>query len=105
MPARWTWRSTAATSISAPTAARPAQRPSSSGSRSDSAKPLLMNDEDLSPRKLPRQLRAKETVDAIFTAAMQMLEKSEGASHPSVQAIADRAGVSVGSLYQYFSSK
>jgi AcrR family transcriptional regulator len=58
----------------------------------------------LEPRKLPKQLRSKETVDAIFEAAMQVLQKSER-EDPSVQSIADRAGVSVGSLYQYFPSK
>lgn len=60
----------------------------------------------LDVRKLPRQLRAKHTVDAIFQAAQEMLERAEGgAPAPSVQVIADRAGVSVGSLYQYFPSK
>ncbi|MDP3236546.1 MAG: TetR/AcrR family transcriptional regulator [Myxococcales bacterium] len=55
------------------------------------------------PRKLPQQLRARATVDAIFEAAMQVLAKAE--ADQSVQSIADRAGVSVGSLYQYFPSK
>ncbi len=55
------------------------------------------------PRKLPQQLRARATVDAIFEAAMQVLAKAE--ADQSVQRIADRAGVSVGSLYQYFPSK
>lgn len=54
-------------------------------------------------RKLPKQLRAKATVDAIFEAAMQVLDRE--ATDPSVRTIADRAGVSVGSLYQYFPSK
>jgi AcrR family transcriptional regulator len=58
----------------------------------------------LQPRKLPAQLRSKATVDAIFEAAIQVIEKAER-DDPSVHAIADRAGVSVGSLYQYFPSK
>lgn len=52
---------------------------------------------------MPRQLRSKQTVDAIFEAAMQVLDRTE--KDPSVQTIADRAGVSVGSLYQYFPTK
>jgi AcrR family transcriptional regulator len=59
---------------------------------------------ELAPRKKPMQSRSRETVDAIFEAAIQMLEKTEGESS-SVQSIADRAGVSIGSLYQYFPSK
>jgi AcrR family transcriptional regulator len=54
-------------------------------------------------RKLPKQLRAKQTVDAIFEAATQVFEKAN--REPSVQTIAERAGVSVGSLYQYFPTK
>lgn len=61
-------------------------------------------DDKLTPRKLPKQLRSKDTVDAIFVAAMQILEKTDSES-PPVSAIAERAGVSVGSLYQYFPSK
>ncbi len=64
---------------------------------------LVARDKDLEVRKLPKQLRAKQTVDAIFEAAMQVLDRES--TEPSVQKIADRAGVSVGSLYQYFPTK
>jgi AcrR family transcriptional regulator len=61
---------------------------------------------ELSPRKRPTQPRAHETVDAIFEAAIQLLEKADAdGKNASVQSIADRAGVSIGSLYQYFPSK
>ena len=63
----------------------------------------MARDKDLEVRKLPRQLRARQTVDAIFEAAMQVLDRE--ATEPSVQKNADRAGVSVGSLYQYFPTK
>jgi len=60
-------------------------------------------EEALLVRKQPRQQRAQVTVDSIFAAAVQLLERNDG--EPSVQAIADHAGVSIGSLYQYFPSK
>jgi len=58
----------------------------------------------LSPRRAPRQDRSRSTVDAIFEAMIELAEK-RALDEPSVQAIADRAGVSVGSIYQYFPSK
>lgn len=57
-----------------------------------------------SPRKAPRQERARATVDAILAAAARVLVK-EGYDHASTNRIAEAAGVSVGSLYQYFPSK
>lgn len=58
----------------------------------------------LSPRKLPRQARAQATVDAILDATAQLLVE-RGYAQASTNAVAQRAGVSVGSLYQYFPNK
>jgi AcrR family transcriptional regulator len=58
----------------------------------------------VNPRKLPRQNRAKTLVESIFTAATQVLE-SEGYGAATTSRIAERAGVSIGSLYQYFPNK
>lgn len=55
-------------------------------------------------RKTPRQKRAEATLDAILAAAAQILGKS-GEEALTVDAIAERAGVSVGSIYQYFATK
>ncbi len=55
------------------------------------------------PRR-PRQKRALETVQAIIEAAGQLLVE-RGFANTTTNAIAERAGVSIGSLYQYFSNK
>jgi AcrR family transcriptional regulator len=56
------------------------------------------------PRKLPKQARAQETVEAILTATAHILVR-HGFEAASTNRIAERAGVSIGSLYQYFPSK
>ncbi len=55
-------------------------------------------------RRNPRQQRAQATVEAVLEAAAQILE-AKGMEGASTNAIAVRAGVSVGSLYQYFPNK
>ncbi|MCW2397926.1 TetR/AcrR family transcriptional regulator [Sphingobium sp. B2D3C] len=57
-----------------------------------------------SPRKMPRQARSGETVRAIVEAAARILEEA-GLAAFTTNAVAERAGVSIGSLYQYFPSK
>jgi AcrR family transcriptional regulator len=56
------------------------------------------------PRKLPRQARAKATVDAVIAAAAHVLVE-HGYEGATTARVAERAGVSVGSLYQYFPNK
>ena len=56
------------------------------------------------PRKRPRQERSRATIDAILTATARIL-KHDGFDRASTNRIAAAAGVSVGSLYQYFPSK
>jgi AcrR family transcriptional regulator len=58
----------------------------------------------ISSRKQPRQARAVELVSAVLDAAVQVLAK-EGAQRFTMARVAERAGVSVGSLYQYFPNK
>jgi AcrR family transcriptional regulator len=58
----------------------------------------------LEPRKTPVQARATATVEAIFEAAIQVL-LSHGADRLTTTRVAERAGVSVGTLYQYFPNK
>src|SRR5580700_3154791 len=56
------------------------------------------------PRKSPRQARSEATVDAVLEATARVLVKV-GYDRASTNRIAAEAGVSVGSLYQYFPSK
>ena len=56
------------------------------------------------PRKRPRQERSKATVDTILAATARVLVK-KGFDVLTTNAVADAAGVSIGSLYQYFPSK
>lgn len=56
------------------------------------------------PRKQAVQERSKATVAALIEAAARILEQ-HGREGFSTNAVAERAGVSIGSLYQYFPSK
>jgi AcrR family transcriptional regulator len=58
----------------------------------------------LEPRKTPVQARSTITVDAIFEATIQVL-LSHGADRLTTTRVAERAGVSVGTLYQYYPNK
>ena len=55
-------------------------------------------------RRRPTQERAQRSVDAIFEATAQIVDH-EGLEGLTTNKIAARAGVSVGTLYQYFPSK
>jgi AcrR family transcriptional regulator len=56
------------------------------------------------PRKTPVQARAEVTVEAICEATIRVL-LSHGAERLTTTRVADRAGVSVGTLYQYYPNK
>lgn len=58
----------------------------------------------ISSRKQPKQARSTELVATILEAAAQVLAK-EGAHRFTTARVAEKAGVSVGSLYQYFPNK
>ncbi|MGH8085088.1 MAG: TetR/AcrR family transcriptional regulator [Lysobacter sp.] len=56
------------------------------------------------PRKHASQERSRATVDTLVEATARILV-SEGYDHASTNRIAEKAGVSIGSLYQYFPGK
>lgn len=56
------------------------------------------------PRKAPTQARAQATVEAILAATKKVLV-TDGYEAASTNRVAEVAGVSIGSLYQYFPSK
>ncbi len=58
----------------------------------------------LKPRKRPSQNRSKAMVDRVLDAARELVQESTRADAPrlTTNLVAQRAGISVGSLYQYF---
>ena len=64
----------------------------------------LKRDRATSPRKSATQERSRATVDALLSATARVLVK-EGYDRASTNKVAEAAGVSIGSLYQYFPSK
>jgi AcrR family transcriptional regulator len=55
-------------------------------------------------RRIPRQDRSRQLVDAIVEGAARLLERKDD-DGVTTNAIANAAGVSIGSLYQYFPGK
>jgi AcrR family transcriptional regulator len=58
----------------------------------------------LEPRKIPRQERSRATVDAMLDACAEGL-LSRGYDALTTNAISERAGVSIGTLYEYFPNR
>ncbi len=56
-------------------------------------------------RKLPRQSRSRSVVNAIIMATDQLLENSGDPTALSLEGVARRAGVGIGSLYDYFANR
>ena len=54
--------------------------------------------------RIPRQRRSRERVEAILEAAKALIGE-KGSAGLKIQEIADRAGVTAGSMYQYFPNK
>jgi AcrR family transcriptional regulator len=63
-----------------------------------------LQDQRPRPRKQPRQARAQHTVNAIVEASARILEE-QGHGGFTTNAVAELAGASIGTLYQYFPDK
>lgn len=55
-------------------------------------------------RRIPSQARGRDTIEVIFEATARILER-DGRAGLSTNAIAELAGISIGTLYHYFPSK
>lgn len=64
----------------------------------------MINNANISARRIPRQHRSRQTVEAVL-AAVPLVMKRHGAASITTNRIAEVAGVSIGSLYQYFPNK
>ncbi len=64
----------------------------------------MASDPEAFQRRRPKQSRSRATWDAILEAASQILER-DGAAGFNTASVAERAGVSIGTLYQYFPDK
>lgn len=68
-------------------------------------KDFVMPKKDLlDPRKLPSQERARKTMAAIYEAAANIFDET-GYADATTEQIAQKAGVSIGTLYNYFPGK
>lgn len=63
-----------------------------------------MTDSQLAPRKAPSQERSRRTVERILAAAAVVFDEA-GYAGATTNDIAREAGISIGSLYQYFPHK
>ena len=64
----------------------------------------MINNTNISARRTPRQYRSRQTVEAVL-AAVPLVVKRHGVASITTNRIAEVAGVSIGSLYQYFPDK
>jgi AcrR family transcriptional regulator len=64
----------------------------------------MKNEESTQSRRQPQQERSRQTVEAVLDAVPRVL-KRHGAGAVTTNRIAEVAGVSIGSLYQYFPDK
>jgi AcrR family transcriptional regulator len=56
------------------------------------------------PRRQPRQRRSRQTVETLLSAVVRVLKK-HGVEGVTTNRIAETAGISIGSVYQYFPDK
>lgn len=65
---------------------------------------MVIKSNSLKPRKSPVQARSTATIDVLHEATIHVLLK-EGLARCNTTRIAERAGISVGSIYQYYPNR
>lgn len=56
-------------------------------------------------RREPRQSRSRALVDAVVEATDELIRRGESIDRVTVELVSERAGIAIGSFYEYFSSK
>lgn len=56
-------------------------------------------------KKAPKQSRSRTLVESVLSAATELVGRSADEDEVTIQAVAERAGVGVGSLYDYFNDR
>lgn len=56
-------------------------------------------------KKAPKQSRSRTLVESVLSAATELVGRSADEEEVTIQAVAERAGVGVGSLYDYFNDR
>jgi AcrR family transcriptional regulator len=75
------------------------------GEMSDPERSRLVTPFERFFKRIPRQKRSHALVDALVTALEQMPRRSEDPLEWSLESLVERAGVGIGSFYEYFTNK
>jgi len=71
---------------------------------SNTARDTVRTEQNFTMRRAPQQTRSRSTIEFIKQAALQIIE-GDGIGACRTEVIAERAGVSIGSLYKYFPNR
>ncbi|MDB4933370.1 MAG: Transcriptional regulator, TetR family [Labilithrix sp.] len=56
-------------------------------------------------RKAPKQARSRVLVEAVLDSAIDLVSREDGEARTTVQEVAERAGIGIGSLYDWFEDR